>query len=55
MNTKRMRVATSLVAVVAAVSMAAPTPAHASGCTGKFTETCQELENLICHLFGKCF
>ena len=55
MKTKRMRVATALVAAVAAVSMAAPTPAHASGCTGKFAETCQEIANFMCHTFGKCF
>lgn len=53
--TRRMRIATTLVAAVAAVTMVSPAPASASGCTGKFTETCQEIENLICHLFGKCF
>jgi hypothetical protein len=54
-SSKRIRVATALTAVVAAVSMVSPAPASASGCTGKFTEQCQEIENLICHLFGKCF
>lgn len=52
-----MRVATTLVAAVAAVSMAAPAPAHASSCSpNKYTEkTCQELENLVCHLLRRCF
>lgn len=49
-----MRVATTLVAAVAAVSMAAPTPAHASNCTGKFTELCQEIENQWCYLTRRC-
>lgn len=50
-----MRVATTLVAAVAAVTMVAPTPAHAV-CNDKYTQpTCQEISNLICHLFGKCF
>lgn len=51
-----MRVATTLVAAVAAVTMAAPTHASASVCNDKYTQpTCQELSNLICYLFGKCF
>jgi hypothetical protein len=50
-----MRVATALVAAVAAVSMAAPTPAHASVCTGKLAKTCQQIEDFICLTFGKCF
>lgn len=56
MKSKRIRIATSLVAAFAAVSMAAPTPAHAQICNDKYTQpTCQEISNLICHLFGKCF
>lgn len=57
MKSKRMRIATTLVAAVAAVSMAAPTPAHASSCSdNKYTQnTCQELENLVCYLFRRCF
>lgn len=53
---KRMRIATTLVAAVAAVSMAAPTPASAASlCNDKYTQnTCQELSNLICYLFQKC-
>lgn len=56
MKSKRIKVATSLVAAVAAVSMAAPTPANASSiCNDKYTmKTCQELQNLICYLFEKC-
>ena len=57
MKTKRMRVATTLVAAVAAVSMAAPSPAQASSCSpNKYTErTCQRLEDLVCYLTGRCF
>lgn len=52
----RMRVVTTLVAAMAAVSMVTPAPASAAVCYDKYTEkTCQELQNLICHLFGKCF
>ncbi|HYP22400.1 MAG TPA: hypothetical protein VEV43_02405 [Actinomycetota bacterium] len=55
MKNKRMRVATTLVAAVAAVTMVAPTPAHAFPCNDKFTqEKCQDIQNLICYLFGKC-
>lgn len=56
MKSKGIRVATSLVAAVAAVSMAAPSPAHASSiCNDKYTQNaCQELQNLICYLFEKC-
>ncbi len=52
-----MRVATTLVAAVAAVSMAMPSPAQAGAlCYDKYTEkACQEVQNLICYLFGKCF
>ena len=54
--TKRIRVATTLVAAVAAVSMAVPAPAQAAVCYDKYTEkTCQELQNLMCYLFEKCF
>lgn len=55
MKTKRIRVATALTAVVAAMTLVNPAPASASGCTGKFAETCQEVSNWICHTFGKCF
>lgn len=58
MKTKRMRVATTLVAAVAAVSMAMPAQASASTsiCNDKYTQpTCMEISNLICYLFGKCF
>ena len=58
MKTKRMRVATTLVAAVAAVSMVAPAPAQASSsCSdNKYTQkTCQELENLVCYLLRRCF
>jgi hypothetical protein len=55
MKSKRIRVATALTAVVAAMSLVNPAPASASGCTGKFTETCQEIANFMCHTFGKCF
>ena len=56
MKTKRIRVATTLVAAVAAFSMVAPAPAQAAPCSDKYTQpTCQELSNLICYLFGKCF
>lgn len=52
---KRMRVATTLVAAVAAVSMAAPA-AQASSCDmGKLNEKCQEIENQICYLLRRCF
>ncbi len=52
---KRMRVATTLVAAVAAGSMVAPSPAQASICNDKYTQpTCQELSNWMCYLFGKC-
>jgi hypothetical protein len=54
-SSKRIRVATALTAVVAAVSMVGPAPASASGCTGKFAETCQRISNEICYTFGKCF
>lgn len=52
---KRIRVATTLVAAVAAVTMAAPAPAHASSCNmGKLNELCIKVENLICDLTGRC-
>lgn len=52
----RTRVATTLVAAVAAVSMAAPAPASAAVCYDKYTQrTCQELSNLVCYLFERCF
>lgn len=55
MKSKRIRIATALTAVVAAMSLVNPSPAAADSCSGKFTETCQEIQNAICHLFGKCF
>lgn len=56
MKSKRIRIATALVAVVSAVSMAAPSPAHASLCYDKYTErACQEVSDLICYLFERCF
>jgi hypothetical protein len=52
-----MRIATTLVAAVAAVSMAAPTPAQAGApCYDKYTQkTCQDLEHLVCILLRRCF
>lgn len=49
----RIRVATAVMAAVAALSMAAPA-AQASNCSGKFTELCQELENQVCYLTRRC-
>ena len=53
MKSKRIRVATALTAVVAAMSLVNPAPASANGC-GKFTETCQKVENLVCYLTHRC-
>lgn len=53
MKSKRIRILTAVLSVVAAVSISAP-PAQASGCSGKLTETCQELENLVCYLTERC-
>lgn len=53
MRTKRIRTAMTLVAAVAAISMATPAPAHAN-CHGKFTELCQEIENQWCYLTRRC-
>lgn len=52
MKAKRIRIATAVTAVVAAMSLASPAPA-ADGC-GKFTETCQKVENLVCYLTHRC-
>lgn len=54
MKSKRIRIATSLVAVVAAMSVVAPAPAQASSCSGKLAELCQELENQVCYLLRRC-
>lgn len=51
---KRMRVATTLVAAVAAITMMNPAPASASNCSGKFSDTCVWLMNQWCYLTGKC-
>lgn len=53
----RARVVGVAAALMAVIPMAAP--ANASLCSGKFHEKCQEIEheiqNFICHTFGKCF
>ncbi len=53
----RIRIVLATAALAAAVPMAAP--ADAALCDGKFYEKCQEIEhdiqNFICHTFGKCF
>lgn len=54
MKSKRIRVATAVMTVVAALAISAA-PAQASGCSGKLTEFCQELENLVCYLTRRCF
>ncbi|HEX2295742.1 MAG TPA: hypothetical protein VHN37_10580 [Actinomycetota bacterium] len=52
MKRNRMRVATLLVGLVAALTITA-SPASAN-CHGKFAETCQEVMNQWCYLTGKC-
>jgi hypothetical protein len=53
----RIRIVLATAALAAAVPMA--TPAEAALCSGKFYEQCQEIEHdiqdFICHTFGKCF
>ena len=42
--------------VVTAVLGLGPAPAHASLCYDKYTEkTCQDLSDLVCYLFERCF
>jgi hypothetical protein len=53
MTSKRIRLAIALTAVAAAVSMVSPATASAGDC-GKFTQTCQEIENQWCYLTHRC-
>jgi hypothetical protein len=56
-----MKTRVRLVAVAAAFMAAVPmaTPANAALCDGKFYEECQkiqhDIQNFICHTWGKCF
>jgi hypothetical protein len=53
----RVRIVGAAAALMAVVPMAAP--ANAALCSGKLYEKCQEIEhdlqNFMCHTFGKCF
>ena len=53
MRSTRIRIVTALAGVAAAVSMSSPAAAD-SACSGKFTETCQQIQNWICWTFEKC-
>ena len=47
----RILLVVALVALSSLVALAAPAQAS---CSGKLTETCQKLENLVCDVFEKC-
>jgi hypothetical protein len=51
MRRLRISLVIALLALSSLVTTAAPAQAS---CSGKFTETCQKLENLVCYVFEKC-